>query len=189
MSLTLTELLTKLLQDKKVTNIEMTKRPSRTCITATFEYMKRDEDEDELSDVPVPLPWDATDEQLDYLKSRYGDTRALQLLSVIGNDALLLINEPGPVPEMHLRLTRWFGKALDMADREILAQDGAKAVSWKTKSPWDLFQKMAKHYEVLKVAIQQDKSWFATIEAVDIVNYALMISTRCMSVIDGSEYK
>lgn len=47
---------------------------------------------DEPSDVPVPLTWDATDEQLDSLKSKYGEDRALQLLSVIGNDALMLID-------------------------------------------------------------------------------------------------
>lgn len=136
--MTLTELLTRLLADKTVKNIDMSKRPRRTCITATFEIMKKDE-------------------------------------------------EPEPEPEKHMRLTRWFGKVLDKANRELLAQDGAKAVSWKTKSPRDLFQKMAQHIQELDVAIAQNKNWFGSMHATDIVNYALMIATRCTAISDGSE--
>lgn len=157
------EIIKRLMRDENVTNIQVTKYDDRgprieVSYVAIYDLADRDVQEN-IGD-------DARISGSAFKKMLYSDI---------------------PEPEKPMRLTRWFGKALNQADRELLAQDGAKAVSWKTMSPRELFQKMAQHYHELDVAIAQNKNWFGTIEAIDVVNYALMIATRCTAISDGSE--
>ena len=85
-----------------------------------------------------------------------------------------------------MRLRRWFGEALDSANGELLAHDGVKGTSWKRMGLRDLFKEMVQHCEELRVAIAHNKHLTAGTEAIDVVNYALMIATRCSSIVDGS---